>query len=440
MSEQRPPAHARSSHPDGRRVASSRSQGAGGGRRPSGRPPAKVYRRRRIIVGVVAVVLAFLIWLTFSLGTALTDPSLGSSLMPRFAEWGRGHGIGFAVNWIEKEWYALNPPKKGGKPPAGSFTAKGTKDKASTSTCPDALPAPSPMSTPAQPPQPNEGVWQPVARLVANCAAVYVTYVRPNAVNTSYVVGLAWMDPKLLSATLYSGSQIPGGGPYKFTAPIKTDAAGTLVSAFNAGFRMGDSLGGYYTQGKMVVPLVGGRASAVVYKDGTMNIGAWNRGVSMTPDVVSVRQNLSLLVQHGHAVAGLNANDTSLWGATLGGTALVWRSGLGITADGAIVYVGGPAMSITDLADLLARAGCLRGMELDINTDWVNYAYFSPSPGQPATPANGSLLLSGMTGGTSRYFQTWWARDFYTMSARYPVNSSETTTTTRPTTTTTRRN
>ena len=442
MSEPRPPAHARSRGSASRRVASSRSgSGSGGGARPSGKPPARVYRRRRIIVGLLAALLAFLIWLTFSLGTALTDPSLGSSLMPRFAEWGRSHGIGFAVNWFEKEWYALNPPKKGGKPPAGSFTAKGSKDKASTSTCPDALPAPKPMSTPAQPSQPNEGVWQPVARLVANCAAVYVTYVRPNSVNTSFVVGLAWMDPKLVSATLYSGSQIPGGGPFKFTAPINSTESQTLVAAFNAGFRMGDSLGGYYTQGKTVVPLVDGRASAVVYKDGTMNVAAWNRGVSMTPDVVSVRQNLSLLVQHGQPVAGLNANDTSQWGATLGGTALVWRSGLGVTANGAIVYVGGPAMSITDLADLLARAGCVRGMELDINTDWVNYAYFSPAPGQPATPANGTLLLSGMTGGTSRYFQTWWARDFYTMSARYPANSSETTTsTTGPTTTTTRRN
>jgi hypothetical protein len=380
-------------------------------------------------VGVVLI--AFLIWLTFSLGSALTNPSLGSSFMPRFAEWGREHGIGFVVNFVEKEWYALNPPKKGGKPPAGSFTAKhATKKATTTSTCPNALPAPSTMSTPAQPPEPNEGVWQPVGRMVANCAAVYVTYVRPNAVNTSYVVGLAWMDPKLLSATLYSGSQIPGGGPFRFTAPIKNKAALKLVAAFNAGFLMGDSQGGYYTQGQTIIPLVDGHASVVIYKDGTMNIGAWNHGVSMNPNVVSVRQNLDLLVQHGQAVAGLNANDNSQWGATLGGSALVWRSGLGITSNGAIVYVGGPAMSITDLADLLVRAGCVRGMELDINTDWVNYTSYAPEPGQPATPANGTLLLSGMTGGTSRYFQTWWARDFFTMSARYPADSSEDATTT----------
>ena len=36
---------------------------------------------------------------------------------------------------------------------------------------------------------------------------------------------------------------------------------------------------------------------------------------------------------------------------------------------------------------------------------------------EPATPANGTELLPGMTGTPGRYFQPWWARDFITMSA-----------------------
>ena len=100
----------------------------------------------------------------------------------------------------------------------------------------------------------------------------------------------------------------------------------------------------------------------------------------------------------------------------------MWRSGLGVTANGAIVYVGGPAMEITDVADLLIRAGAVRGMELDINTDWVNFASYAPTPpdGGAATPQNGTNLISSMTGGTDRYFQSYWSRDFVTMSARSP--------------------
>ena len=115
---------------------------------------------------------------------------------------------------------------------------------------------------------------------------------------------------------------------------------------------------------------------------------------------------------------------------TLGGSAYVWRSGLGETANGALVYVGGPGLSITDLADLLVRAGSVRAMELDINTDWVNYSFYAPAPNQAATPANGALLLSEMTGGTDRYFQSYWSRDFFTMSARYPATGTEAPTTT----------
>jgi hypothetical protein len=90
----------------------------------------------------------------------------------------------------------------------------------------------------------------------------------------------------------------------------------------------------------------------------------------------------------------------------LGNAIYVWRSGIGITADGALVYVGGPGLNITDLADLLVRAGAVRAMELDINTDWVNFSVYQPAtPSGPASGANGSELLPAMTGTPARYFE-----------------------------------
>jgi uncharacterized protein YigE (DUF2233 family) len=252
---------------------------------------------------------------------------------------------------------------------------------------------------------------------------VYETFLRPDAVHTSVIEGVAWLDTKLLSATLYSGSYIPGGGPYKYTAPIQPSAARTLVAAFNAGFRMQDANGGYYTQGKTVIPLRTGGASFVIYRNGNATVASWGTEVQMTPDVVAVRQNLTLLVDNGQPVAGLNANDTTKWGNTLGNQVYVSRSGIGVTSDGALVYVGGPNLNIVDLANLLVRAGAVRAMELDINTDWVNFATFAPStPNGLASPTNGTdlLPLADMVGPPSRYFVTWWARDFITLSARWP--------------------
>jgi hypothetical protein len=225
------------------------------------------------------------------------------------------------------------------------------------------------------------------------------------------------MDPTLLRAQLYSGSYIPGGGPYKYSAPISALASKSLVAAFNAGFRVQDSHGGYYTNGTTVKPLVNNAASVVIYKDGTMTVGSWGTQVWMSNQVASVRQNLVLLVNNGKEVQGLKDQNSSKWGATISGSYNVWRSGLGVTRDGAIVYVGGPAMSISDLADILKRAGAVRAMQLDINTGWVQFSTFEGPLDTSINGGNSTSLLSAMPTG-SRYFTTWWNRDFFTMSLR----------------------
>lgn len=376
------------------------------------------YRRIRALVLLVLAVLLVLV--SVSLGSALLNPSEGGTLAARFAEWARTHGGASVVRWAEKEWFSHHQPPVGGKPAKGAFAVHGSTTSTSPTTSPvPQLPPPAPMHTFANPPMPGEGQWTPTGRLVNGVPAVYETRLRPDAIHTSEVVGVAWMDTKLLRATLYSGSQIPGGGPYPHTAPILPTAATSLVTAFNAGFLMTTADGGYYTDGKLIDPLRTGAASVVVYKNGTITVGQWGKDVSMTPNVVSVRQNLDLLVEHGAPVAGLNATTTTRWGNTLGNQVYVSRSGLGVTADGALVYVGGPSLNITDLANLLVDAGAVRGMELDINTDWVNFSSYAPStPSGAASGTNGTVLVPTMMGGPTRYFQSWWIRDFFTMSAR----------------------
>lgn len=106
-------------------------------------------------------------------------------------------------------------------------------------------------------------------------------------------------------------------------------------------------------------------------------------------------------------------------GATLGSQIYVWRSGIGVTANGALVYVGGPDLDINSLARLHGRAGSVRAMELDINIDWITLATDGPpSSNSAATPCNGSDLLSEMDGTPSRCFEPWWSRVFITLSVR----------------------
>ena len=335
---------------------------------------------------------------------------------------------------MENFWYSHHAPKVGGTAPRGAIREPGVHLDGPRPHRPHHLPPPAALTPFASPALPGEGAWSAAGRLVAGVPAVYATELRPDAVHTSYVVGVAWMDPTLLHATLYSGSQIPGGGPFTHTAPIPPTAATSLVAAFNAGFLMSAANGGYYTDGKTLLPLVTGAASVVIYSNGTMTVGQWGRDATLTPDVVAVRQNLDLIVDGGQPVPGLNATDTTRWGGTLGDQVYVYRSGLGETSNGALVYVGGPGLNITDLANLLVRAGAVRAMELDINTDWVNYSNYPPTPPTARPPRRTGRLLPQMVGTPGRYFEPYWARDFFTMSSAYPNGppAATTTTTTRP--------
>ncbi len=210
-----------------------------------------------------------------------------------------------------------------------------------------------------------------------------------------------------------------GAARWELTAAIRPGAARTLVAAFNGGFKFPAAGGGYYSEGRLVYPLRASAASLVIYRNGEATVGQWGRDVAMTDQVVAVRQNLTLVVDHGQVVAGLNPYDHSLWGSTVGNASAVWRSGLGVTANGALVYVYGPSLEITQLAALLVRAGAVRAMELDINAHWPVFAAYSPStPEGSAALGNGSNLLPGTVQQPSTFFEPSWGRDFVTMSAR----------------------
>lgn len=197
------------------------------------------------------------------------------------------------------------------------------------------------------------------------------------------------------------------------------------MAAFNGGFKMNAARGGYYTEGRVVVPLHDGAASLVIYADSSARIGSWGRDVAMNPQVVSVRQNLLLLVDGGRPSP--EAAHWRSWGRTCGATSCghqvpgiehQWRSGLGVTADGALVYAAGPALSPLELARLLVRAGVVLGMQLDINPAWPVFAAYDPPTGGLAAPGNGSKLLAATEQGPATFFEPTWPRDFITMSTR----------------------
>jgi hypothetical protein len=250
---------------------------------------------------------------------------------------------------------------------------------------------------------------------VSHQPAVLGTYLREDPVHTSYVAGIASLDQRLVRFQLRPGAEDPGPGNWKAQPYVTAGTRGGLVATFNGGFKLDAAGGGFYLNGTSHGSLVPAAASVVYHRNGTISIGAWGSEVRMTPDVTGVRQNLRLIVDHGAVAASVNQNVLSSWGATLGGGYYVWRSGLGVTRDGRVIFVYGPALDVRTLAGLLQRAGAVEALQLDINPFWMSFEYYQ-AHGHPSDPRPVNLLPTQQQS-AYRYYSVY-SRDFTAVYAR----------------------
>lgn len=372
----------------------------------------KRLRRRLLWRPLLAAVVLVLGYVGVTLEPYLTYA--GSDTFPaRLAEWGRDHHLSGMVTWLENETYTAPPT-------GGSLSGQQVRALQGATVAPDAaardeLPADIPPLAAGS--VPGEGVWHPAVLAKDGVPVVEWAGLRPDAQHTSELAYVAWLNQKALTFQLHPGSQQPGG-TFATRDDLPAGRRTGLAATWNGGFKVSpnDSLGGYYEDGRTVRPLVDGQASEVFYRDGAVKIGAWGRDFSMTPQVVGVRQNLSLLVDQGQVTAATNSGSGAQWGVTVKNAFFVPRSGVGVTAKGDVVYVGGPALSVASLANLLQQAGAVRAMELDINADWTSFMYYTvPVGGNPAAPA--PTKLWNFTQPADRYFQPG-SRDFVAVYLR----------------------
>jgi hypothetical protein len=321
----------------------------------------------------------------------------GGSVSQRLAEWARDHYLGPVVTL--GEWLTYQPPKVGGKP---SFALTGPSAAVAKKTLHKAVtyPPPAPLTAMAGRPLAGEGTWRVLATSHGQ-AAIYGTYLRPSSVYTSYVAGIVSMNQNLVRFQLRPGTEDPGPGNWRASSYIAPGTRQGLLATFNSGFKISSSGGGFYLNGVTRGTLTPGVASVVYYRDGNIAIGNWDGAVRMTPDVAGVRQNLHLIVSNGYVPASVDQNVQSSWGATLGGGYYVWRSGIGLTADGRVIFVYGPALNVRELAELLRRAGVVTGMELDINPAWMSFMYYLNTHSGYPKPVN---LLPTQQQGPDRYY------------------------------------
>lgn len=226
-------------------------------------------------------------------------------------------------------------------------------------------------------------------------------------------VALLSFDQRRLELHLHSGTTDAGASGWRFGPSVVGPEQRHLLAAFNGGFKFAVGAGGFSSYGRVAVPLRAGLGSIVTYADGNADVGSWGSEVpGHGARVVSVRQNLSLLIDNGTAA---NVGCLSCWGATLGGVADPARSALGITAAGRLVWAGGEHLTVSALAGALLGAGVVRAVELDINPAWVaGYLYGHRGGHGPLAPVP---VVPGQSGISGEYLVPW-SRDFFTVVTR----------------------
>jgi len=270
---------------------------------------------------------------------------------------------------------------------------------------------PIPMLVPSFTPASDEGKWR-VRKLAAfpGEADMAFTYVRPDPMRAYADVTLLQIDMQKMRIGSVAGKTQPGGpvgmpGPGK--VPAEVVSSGALVAAFDGGFQYRDGQYGMIVGDTTYLPLKHDLATLVSYADGRLALIDY-QGQDLGKGVVFVRQNCPMLIANGQVASNDPANK-KLWGRTLTSGIYTWRSGLGLTKDGNIIFAVGNNLTPETLAAALKAGGAVSAMQLDINPNWVRFNIFDTlGGGQYKT----STLLKELRDGSSFYLHGY-NKDFF---------------------------
>ena len=228
-------------------------------------------------------------------------------------------------------------------------------------------------------PLPMEGVWQPIANaLFPHETILAKTFIQTDPARSYAIVSLIKMNMKKLNIGVRAGTYYPGGPSGKFgkgRIPRTIQQANSLVAAFNGGFMAKDGHYGMIVGNTSYVPLRKNLASLLIYKNGTAKFINY-QGQPLPANVAAVRQNGAFLIHHGK-ITPFVETGTDTWGRTTTNSMYTWRSGIGITKNGNLIYAVGNSLIPSTLAAALKDAGAIDAIQLDINPYWVRYVLYT---------------------------------------------------------------
>jgi hypothetical protein len=265
----------------------------------------------------------------------------------------------------------------------------------------------------------REGQWQPFITDQYQRVVAYRTALQPDKSRGyahAVIVAIDLRHTRLHFVLGYEEPVSPNQFARPGIIPTQDYQAGVLLAAFNGGFQAKHGQFGAMADGQVALPAREGLGTLVIYKDGSVAVGAWGTDIQSTPNAQSWRQNGPLMVTQGTVNPHTSDFAPKDWGYVFGGGVATFRSGVGISRDRQTLYVVvGPSLTTSSLAAAMAHAGIWNGIQLDINRPWTRF--------DKAIFTNGKLgiqsAVDGVAMGDTRLFNRY-KRDFFYITTGAP--------------------
>jgi hypothetical protein len=269
----------------------------------------------------------------------------------------------------------------------------------------------------------GEGIWSPVALPQFGGQPLMArTFVRPDPARSYAIVALVQMNMHALHLHAVAGTEHPGavlGHPGPGVIPAAATGSDGLVAAFNGGFQYIDGQYGMVVGDTTYVPLKPGVGTLTIYQDGTLSINRYSPASVALKPVEAIRQNGPLILDGGNITPDVISGGYAVWGRTTTNSMYTWRSGVGLTKNGNLIYAVGPSLTAQTLAEALKAGGAVEAIQLDINAYWVRFVTFTEqSPGNYSYES----ILNTLANGGSEYLNGY-NKDFFYVTQNVPAQS-----------------
>ncbi len=319
----------------------------------------------------------------------------------------------------------LTPSPRPSSTPAVTRQVAHTPPSSSPTPTPSTTPSPQPTAVPSPTPWTlpplsplgalaGEGVWQPYLFDPWGEVVAVRTFLQPDPERPYALAAVVAFDLRKTRLHYVLGSEepaLPDGPRGQGRINPAHKIPGFILATFNGGFMASHGAYGAMADGLTVLPAQNGYATVVIgADDGRVQIGEWGHDIPADGNYQSWRQNARLITQNGQITERVYNGSATTWGSSINGDVVTWRSALGLSEDGQVLYfAAGPSLSMPALAETMLTAGAYNSLLLDINESWVHFTAVRPTDDDLAAEP---LLPEGMSSNPDRYLKQS-ARDFF---------------------------